>query len=97
MERNLNEQPIARILVENKLTNSDLISASTENITYKMLARACKGRRLTPHVQVKICNALNRATGKAFTVIPGAIQKSGIGKEAACICVRQSRRRSNPT
>ena len=68
MERNLNEQPIARILVENKLTNSDLVSASTENITYKMLARACKGRRLTPHVQVKICNALNRATGKTFTV-----------------------------
>ena len=68
MERNLNEQPIARILVENKLTNSDLISASKENITYKMLARACKGRRLTPHVQVKICNALNRATAKAFTV-----------------------------
>ena len=68
MERNLNEQPIARILEENKLTKSDLISASTENITYKMLARACKGRRLTPRVQVKICNTLNRATGKAFTV-----------------------------
>jgi len=60
--------PVARILVENKLTNSDLISASTESITYKMLARACKGRRLTPHVQVKICNALNRAWGKTYTV-----------------------------
>ena len=68
MERNLNEQPIARILAENKLTNSDLVSASTENITYKMLSRACKGRRLTPHVQMKICNAMNRATGKTFTV-----------------------------
>ena len=68
MERNLDEQPIVRILVENKLNSSDLISASTENITYKMLARASKGRRLTPHIQVKICNALNRATGKNFTV-----------------------------
>ena len=68
MERNLNEQPIAHILAENKLANSDLISASIESITYKMLARACKGRRLTPHVQVKICNALNRASGKDFTV-----------------------------
>ncbi len=68
MERNLGEQPIARILIENKLTNRDLVSASNENITYKMLARAIKGRRLTPHVQVKICNALNRASGKFFTV-----------------------------
>ncbi|PIS03202.1 MAG: hypothetical protein COT85_04050 [Chlamydiae bacterium CG10_big_fil_rev_8_21_14_0_10_42_34] len=68
MDRNLNEQPIARILVECKLSNSDLIAASTENITYKMLARACKGRRLTPHVQRKICNALNQASGKSFSV-----------------------------
>ncbi len=68
VERNLNEQPIARILAENNLTSSDVVSASTENITYKMLSRACKGRRLTPHVQVKICNALNKATGKSFTV-----------------------------
>jgi len=68
MERNLDEQPIAHILAENKLTNGDLVSASTENITYKMVARACKGRRLTPHVQLKICNALSRATGKTFTV-----------------------------
>jgi hypothetical protein len=68
MERNLNEQPIARILVEHKLTNGDVVSASTENITYKMLSRSCKGRRLTPQVQVKICNAVNRATGKTFTV-----------------------------
>ena len=68
MERDLGEQPIARIIQEHKLTNTDVVSASTENITYKMLARACKGRRLTPHVQVKICNALNRATGRTFSV-----------------------------
>ena len=68
MERNLGEQSIARILVENNLKSKDVVSASTENITYKMVSRACMGRRLTPHVQVKICNALNAATGKAFTV-----------------------------
>ncbi len=33
--------------------------------------------------------------GILFLNIPGAIQKSGIGKEAACICVRQSRRSIN--
>lgn len=68
MERNLNEQPIARIMVENNLTSRLLIEASNENITYKMLSRACKGRRLTPHIQVRICNALNQATGKGYTV-----------------------------
>ena len=67
MEKNLGEQPIARILIEHNLNPDDLVSASTENITYKMIARACKGRRLTPHVQKKICNALNSASGKVFT------------------------------
>lgn len=68
MERNLHEQPIAHILIESKLTRRDLVLASTESITYKMVARACKGRRLTPQSQVKICNALNKATDKEFTV-----------------------------
>ncbi len=68
MERNLGEQPITHILVENNLESCDLISASTEMITFKMVVRACKGRRLTPHVQEKICNALNKAAGKSFMV-----------------------------
>lgn len=68
MERNLGEQPIAAILNEYNLSSGDLVSASTENITYKMVSKACKGRRLTPHVQTKICNALNAATGKHFSI-----------------------------
>ncbi|MDB2613844.1 hypothetical protein N9Y92_01645 [Chlamydiales bacterium] len=68
MERDLGEQPIARIIEDNELTSSDLVSASTENITFKMISRAYKGRRLTPHVQVKICNALNKASGKVFSL-----------------------------
>ena len=68
MERNLGEQPIAQILTENGLTSGDLVQASEENITYKMVSRACKGRRLTPNVQGKICRALNRASGKEFVV-----------------------------
>ncbi len=68
MERDFGEQPIKQIIEQHDLKNSDLISASTENITYKMLSRACKGRLLTPHVQQKICNALNNATGKIFLI-----------------------------
>ena len=67
MERNLGEQPIARILSDNNLTAANLVAASTEDITFKMVSRACKGRRLTPHVQIKICNALNNACDKSFT------------------------------
>ncbi len=67
MERDLGEQPIKQILAKHNLASGDLVSASEENITYKMVSRACKGRRLTPHVQVKICNALNRAADKLYT------------------------------
>lgn len=68
MERNLGEQPITAILKDYHLVSGDLVSASNENITYKMVSKACKGRRLTPHVQTKICNAVNSATGKNFSI-----------------------------
>lgn len=68
IERNLGEQPVARLMQALGLKPHDLVAASTEQITHKMVSRACKGRRLTPHVQVKILNALNRVSGKAFTV-----------------------------
>ena len=60
-ERNLGEQPIARIMARHGLGARDLVAASTEQITHKMVTRACKGRRLTRHVQGKIRNALNAA------------------------------------
>jgi hypothetical protein len=61
--RNLGEQPIARLMAERGLKGQDLVAASTEQITHKMVSRACKGRRLTPHVQIKILNAYNKAAG----------------------------------
>ena len=63
VRKNLGEQPIGRIMAERGLRPHDLVAASTQQITHKMVARACKGRRLTPHVQAKIINALNAATG----------------------------------
>jgi len=68
IERNLGEQPIARIMADNDLKAQDLVAASTEQITHKMVSRACKGRRLTPNVKMKILNALTRATGKTFAM-----------------------------
>ena len=68
LQRNLGQQPIAQILADHHFKSSDLVAASTEQITHKMVARACKGRRLTPNVQTKIRNALNQATEKDFSL-----------------------------
>ncbi len=68
IERDLGEQPIARLLAELALKPSDLVTASTEQITHKMVARACKGRRLTPNVQAKVCRALNAASGRSYAL-----------------------------
>jgi hypothetical protein len=68
IERNLGEQPIAAILREHNLKAHDLVVASTVEMTHKMVARACKGRRLTPNTQTKVLEALNRVTGKTYTL-----------------------------
>jgi hypothetical protein len=68
VERNLGEQPIAKVMAERRLTSHDLVRASTEQITHKMVTKACKGRRLTPHVQAKVRNALNAATGGEYAL-----------------------------
>lgn len=67
-EAELGQQPIKQIIEELGLSNSDIVAASTENITFKMLAKACKGRRLTPQIQRKICSALNAASSKSYSV-----------------------------
>lgn len=65
-ERDLGEQPVAKLMDVLGLKAHDLVTASTEQITHKMVARARKGRWLTPHVCQKILNALNKASGKAY-------------------------------
>ena len=68
IERDFGEQPIAKIMVEYGLKPNDLVRNSTGQISHKMVARAAKGRRLTPHVQLKILNALNKATEKNYSL-----------------------------
>jgi len=67
-ERNLGSQPITEILAGLGLSGHDLVAASGEQLTHKMVARACKGRRLTAGAQVKVLNALNRASGKSYSL-----------------------------
>jgi hypothetical protein len=68
IERNLGVQPIDQLLRNHNLKAHDLVSASTEQITHKMVARACKGRRLTPNAQAKVLRALNQAAGTNYTL-----------------------------
>lgn len=65
-ERNLGEQPIAQLMQQRDLAPHDLVTASTEQITHKMVRRAMKGRRLTPNVMSKVLRALNGATGRSY-------------------------------
>jgi hypothetical protein len=68
LERDLGEQPLNRLMVELGLKSHDLVAASTEQITHKMVQRGCKGRRLTKNVQGKLLRALNTATGNNYTI-----------------------------
>lgn len=68
IDRDLGPQPILEILNQRALKAHDLVAASTEQITHKMVARACKGRRLTPHVQQKILRALNKAAAHEYKI-----------------------------
>ncbi len=68
IERNLGEQPLARLLTELELTPAHLVRASTEQLNHKMVSRATKGRRLTRGVQGKVLRALNSASGRDFQI-----------------------------
>ncbi len=67
-ERNLGEQPLAGIMADRGLKARDLVVGSIEQITFKMVSRACKGRRLKPKTQRKIRDALNAATGEEYSL-----------------------------
>ena len=68
LERDLGEQPLNCLMAELGLKSHDLVAASTEQITHKMVQRGCKGRRLTKNIQGKLLRALNTATGNTYVV-----------------------------
>ena len=65
--RDLGEQPLATLLTEHDLQPKDLVRASTEQITHRMVTRGAKGRWLTPNVRGKLVRALNAATGTRYS------------------------------
>jgi len=67
-EREYGPQPIIDLMNEHDLKAHDLVAASTEQITHKMVSRACKGRKLSRRVQLKLVHALNTATEENYTL-----------------------------
>ena len=67
-ERDLGPQPIAAILAKYNLKPHNLVAASMQQLTHKMVSRAAKGRRLTLNTQTKVLNALNTTTGKSYSL-----------------------------
>ena len=64
MERDLGEQPLAARMRERGLKPADLVAASTEQITHKMVARAMKGRRLTANTMDKVLRAWEQSVNE---------------------------------
>lgn len=54
----MTSQPLDIFMTRHGLTNADLVNASTEQLTFKMVQKGRKGRPLTPNVQKKILNAV---------------------------------------
>jgi len=69
--RDLGPQPLGALLEARGLKHSELVAASTRQLTHKQVARAVQGRWLTPRVRSKLLQALEAATGERFT--PGEL------------------------
>ncbi|MEI6674314.1 MAG: hypothetical protein WCO57_03960 [Verrucomicrobiota bacterium] len=52
-------QPLDGLMDRWKLSNHDLVNASTEQLNHKQVQKARKGRHLTLHLMQKVMRALN--------------------------------------
>jgi hypothetical protein len=68
IQRDLGSQPIADRMARLNLKPHDLVAASSQQLTHKMVTRACKGRKLTIKTKSKILKALNLATEKDYSL-----------------------------
>jgi hypothetical protein len=51
-------QPLDVLLQQNGLSNGDLVKASGGNLTFKMIGKGRKGRRLTSRIQRRILQGM---------------------------------------
>jgi hypothetical protein len=65
-DRDLGVQPLLAVMAKHQLEPTDLVAASDEQLTHRMVARATKGRRLTPNAMAKVVKALNAAAASRY-------------------------------
>ena len=58
MENEIIPQPLDTLMTKLGLVNADLVNASTEQLSFKMVQKGRKGRRLSTNIQEKILRAL---------------------------------------
>lgn len=63
--RDHGEQPIAARMRARGLAGRDLVASSEDQLTHRTVARAMKGRQLTPRAVGKVLAAYNRASGES--------------------------------
>lgn len=68
IQHDLGTQPLAKLMIDHGFKPHDLVASSTEQLTYKMVSRAAKGRRLNLKIQYRLLNALNKAAAKQYTL-----------------------------
>lgn len=66
-DRDFGVQPFLAVMAKHELTPTDLVKASDKQLTHRMVARAAKGRRLTPNAMAKVVDALNRASDSSYS------------------------------
>lgn len=52
-------QPLDAVMTRLNVTNQNIVERSTEQLTFKVVAKGRKGRRITLNAQMKILTALN--------------------------------------
>ncbi|MEY2725665.1 MAG: hypothetical protein RLZZ458_1532 [Planctomycetota bacterium] len=61
--RDMGPQPLGQLMTAQSLKPGDLVNASPDQITHKLVSRAIKGRWLTPHSKRLVIRAWRAATG----------------------------------
>jgi len=56
--------PLDALIEKLKLTNAQIVKKSTEQLTFKQLAKARAGKPMTLNIRHKITNALNACVGE---------------------------------
>ena len=65
-QREYGPQPLAKLLEDLGVSHHQLVAASDEQLTYKMVAKGCRGRFISTRIKLKIVHSLAKLTGTTY-------------------------------